>query len=114
MVGNQGHTYGLWLWVPYYRAGVFYDNSYAVRGHLTPALGIGFQAGGAPVDWEMMRRRIADWMQVADSFIGDFCLLAPYSLSESTRLPGSSSVPPGETVWCRRSGGHEATRDQDA
>ena len=39
MVGNQGHTYGLSFWVPYYGTGVFYDNVYAVRSHLTPALG---------------------------------------------------------------------------
>jgi hypothetical protein len=42
MVRNQGHTYGLSLWVPYFGTGVFYDNAYAVRSHLTPALGIGF------------------------------------------------------------------------
>ncbi len=82
MVGNQGHTYGLSLWVPYYGTGVFYDNVYAVRSHLTPSLGIGFQAGAARVDWEQMRRRIADWKQVADEFLGDYYPLTPYSLSE--------------------------------
>ncbi len=82
MVGNQGHTYGLSRWVPYSGTGVFYDNVYAVRSHLTPSLGIGFPAGAAQVDWEQMRRRIADWKQVADDFLGDYYPLTPYSLSE--------------------------------
>ena len=41
LVGNQGHTYGLSFWVPYYGTGVFCDNVYAVRSHLTPSQGIG-------------------------------------------------------------------------
>ncbi len=82
LVGNQGHTYGLSFWVPYYGTGVFYDNVYAVRSHLTPALGIGFPAGSAQVDWAVMRRRIADWKLVADDFLGDYYPLSPYSLSE--------------------------------
>ena len=83
LVGNQGHTYGLSFWVPYYGTGVFYDNVYAVRSHLTPALGIGFPAGSAEeVDWAVMRRRIADWKLVADDFLGDYYPLTPYSLSE--------------------------------
>ena len=41
LVGNQGHTYGLSFWVPYYGTGVYYDNVYAVRSHLTPCSGIG-------------------------------------------------------------------------
>jgi alpha-galactosidase len=82
MVGNQGHTYGLSFWVPYYGTGVFYDNVYAVRSHLTPAFGIGYPAGSAQVDWATMRRRIDDWKQVADDFLGDYYPLTPYSLSE--------------------------------
>ncbi|MGC8638567.1 MAG: alpha-galactosidase [Isosphaeraceae bacterium] len=82
LVGNQGHTYGLSFWVPYYGTGVYYDNVYAVRSHLTPSLGIGYPANAARVDWETMRQRFADWKQVADLFLGDYYPLTPYSLSE--------------------------------
>jgi alpha-galactosidase len=82
LVGNQGHTYGLSFWVPYYGTGVFYDNVYAVRSHLTPAFGIGYPAGADKVDWAQFRRRIEDWKQVAEDFYGDYYPLTPYTLSE--------------------------------
>ena len=83
LVGNQGHTYGLSSWVPYYGTGVYYDDVYAVRSHLTPAFGIGYPAGAAKVDWAGFRRRIEDWKQVADCFYGDYYPLTPYTLSEA-------------------------------
>jgi len=82
LTGNQGHTYGLSFWVPYYGTGVYYDDVYAVRSHLTPAFGIGYPAGAAKVDWARFRRRIEDWKKVADCFYGDYYPLTPYSLSE--------------------------------
>ena len=82
MVGNQGHTYGLSFWVPYAGTGVFYDDVYAFRSHLTPSLGIGYREGAGTVDWAAMRRRFADWKQVADLFLGDYYPLLPYTLSE--------------------------------
>jgi alpha-galactosidase len=83
LVGNQGHTYGLSFWVPYAGTGVFYDDVYAVRSHLTPALGIGCDAGRPEtVDWARFRRRIEDWKAVADCFLGDYYPLTPYSRSE--------------------------------
>ncbi|MFI5377932.1 MAG: LamG-like jellyroll fold domain-containing protein [Tepidisphaerales bacterium] len=83
MTGNQGHTYGLSSWVPYYGTGVFYDNVYAFRSHLTPALGIGFTGPADKVDWPKLRRRYDDWKTVADFFYGDYYPLTPYTLAES-------------------------------
>ena len=82
LVGNQGHTYGLSFWVPYYGTGVYYDDVYALRSHLTPSLGIGYR-GGEAVDWAKMRRRFADWKTVAAYFYGDYYPLTPYNRSEN-------------------------------
>ena len=41
--GNQGHTYGLSSWIPYYGQGVYFtdrDYVYSVRSYLSPAFGI--------------------------------------------------------------------------
>ena len=81
LVGNQGHTYGLSFWVPYYGTGIYYDDVYAFRSHLTPSLGIGYRAS-EKVDWGRMQRRFAEWKEVAGSFYGDYYPLTPYSLSE--------------------------------
>jgi alpha-galactosidase len=83
VVGNQGHTYGLSFWVPYSGTGIFYDNVYAVRSHLTPMFGIGCTDPLGKIDWAAFRRRIDDWKQVGGCFYGDYYPLTPYSLSES-------------------------------
>ncbi|MGD0093780.1 MAG: alpha-galactosidase [Planctomycetota bacterium] len=93
LVGNQGHTYGLSFWVPYYGTGIFYDDVYAVRSHLTPAFGIGYPAGAAKVDWAAFRRRIEDWKKVAGFFYGDYYPLTPYSLSESAWIAWQFNQP---------------------
>ena len=41
--GNQGHTYGLSSWIPYYGQGVYFtdrDYVYSVRSYLSPAFGM--------------------------------------------------------------------------
>jgi len=83
LTGNQGHTYGLSFWVPYSGTGIYYNDVYAVRSHLTPAFGIGYGGDAAKVDWASFRRRIEDWKTVAQCFYGDYYPLTPYSLSES-------------------------------
>ncbi|MCY3017895.1 MAG: alpha-galactosidase [Planctomycetota bacterium] len=93
LVGNQGHTYGLSFWVPYYGTGIFYNDVYAVRSHLTPAFGIGYPAGAAGVDWASFRRRIEDWKKVAGCFYGDYYPLTPYSLSEGAWIAWQFNQP---------------------
>jgi alpha-galactosidase len=114
VVGNQGHTYGLSFWVPYYGTGVYYDDVYAARSHLTPAFGIGYPAGAAKVDWASFRRRIDDWKKVADCFYGDYYPLAPYSLSEAAWIAWQFNRPEtgdGMIQAFRRARSPEASAD---
>jgi alpha-galactosidase len=82
-VGNQGHTYGLSFWVPYFGTGVFSDDLYDIRSHLTPELGIASKDMN-PVSNQMalLRRGMDDWSAVAPEFYGDYYPLTKYSLSE--------------------------------
>jgi alpha-galactosidase len=75
--GNQGHTYGLSAWVPYYGSGVCYDDLYSIRSHTCPALGIGWI--GEKTDWAAFRRRAGDYRRIADLFYGDYYPLTPYT-----------------------------------
>jgi len=79
--GNQGHTYGLSLWVPYYGTGVSCEDVYSVRSHLCPALGIGMNLGKP--QWQVLRQRIADYRKVADYFYGDYYPLTEYSRAQN-------------------------------
>ena len=76
--GNQGHTYGLSLWVPYFGTGVYADDAYSARSHLCPAMGVGTQDLDNP-NWAAFHRQISDHRTVADYFYGDYYPLTPYS-----------------------------------
>lgn len=79
--GNQGHTYGLSLWLPYFGTGEYADDVYSARSHLCPFIGLGVHLDDA--DWAALRRQVADHRSVGDFFYGDYYPLTPYSSSES-------------------------------
>jgi alpha-galactosidase len=80
--GNQGHTYGLSLWVPYYGTGEYGDDAYSARSHLCPAMGVGTHLENP--DWKALARQLSDHRAVGDYFYGDYFPLTPYSKSEKT------------------------------
>jgi alpha-galactosidase len=82
IVGNQGHTYGLSFWVPYYGTGQFANDSYGFRSHLCPAMGIGFVPDKP--DWEAWHRAKEDWQWAGPNFYGDYYPLTEYTLAEDT------------------------------
>ncbi|HQH52287.1 MAG TPA: alpha-galactosidase [Candidatus Hydrogenedentes bacterium] len=88
-IGNQGHTYGIASWIPYFGTGVYYNPQqtiYSVRSYMTPALGLICDVRNEEVDWDLYRRMIGQWRQVADSYLGDYYPLTPYSLDEKCWL----------------------------
>jgi alpha-galactosidase len=57
--GNQGHTYGLSAWLPYYGQGVYFSNRdfvYSARSYLSPAFGIAVDVRKPGADWTLIRR----------------------------------------------------------
>jgi len=87
--GNQGHTYGLSSWIPYYGQGVYYSDRqllYAVRSHYCPAFGFCADVRKPGVDWALFRRVVEQWRRVAPCFLGDFYPLTPYRLDADVWL----------------------------
>jgi alpha-galactosidase len=78
--GNQGHGYGMAMWIPYYGTGEYYNDTYSFRSHMCPAMGVGYDPAREPVDWEALRRTIACWREVAPNYYGDYYPLTKYSL----------------------------------
>ncbi len=82
-LGNQGHTYGLALWIPYFGQGVYYHDDqlvYNVRSHFCPSFGFCYDVRKDTADWNRFRKLTDDWQAVADDLLGDFYPLLPYSL----------------------------------
>ena len=94
--GNQGHTYGLSSWIPYYGQGVYFtdrDYVYSVRSYLSPAFGFAADVRKPGVDWPLIRRLSEQWRQVADCFLGDFYPLSSYQLNEELWLAWQFDLP---------------------
>ena len=83
--GNQGHTYGLSFWIPYYGQGAYYHEDqlvYAVRSHFCPAFGFCCDVRKPGVDWAQFRRLTEDWKRIAPYFLGDYYPLTSYSQAD--------------------------------
>ncbi len=94
--GNQGHTYGLSSWIPYYGQGVYFtdrDYVYSVRSYLSPAFGFAADVRKPGVDWPLIRRLTEQWRKVADCMLGDFYPLSAYQLSEELWLAWQFDLP---------------------
>lgn len=82
-LGNQGHTYGISSWLPYYGQGAYVtrqDPIYYMRSHMCPAFGMPVDVRGAGVDWDMYRTLVTQWRSAADCMLGDYYPLSPYNL----------------------------------
>ncbi len=83
--GNQGHTYGLSYWLPYFGTGVYYTNEslrYCVRSYFCPAFGFCADVRRDDINWDMFRRMADDWHSMAPAMLGDYYPLTPYNLDE--------------------------------
>ncbi|MFZ1937413.1 MAG: alpha-galactosidase [Thermoguttaceae bacterium] len=84
-LGNQCHTFGLSKWIPYYGQGVYYTSQnyvYCVRSHICPSFCVCVDVRKGGIDWDLYRRLVAQWRQVADCLLGDYYPLTPYSLTD--------------------------------
>ena len=95
-LGNQGHTYGLSSWIPYYGQGVYFsdrDYVYSVRSYFSPAFGFAADVRKPGVDWPLIKRLSEQWRQVADCLLGDFYPLTSYQLDEEQWLAWQFDLP---------------------
>ena len=84
--GNQGHTYGLSSWIPFFGQGVYLnpgDQSYYVRSHMSPSFGICWDVRKPDLDWNFYRKMVAQFRRTADLMLADYYPLTSWSLDDS-------------------------------
>ncbi len=81
--GNQGHTYGIASWMPYYGTGSGRTDAYGLRSVLCPHFTACFDMRRQDLDLGEPRRVLSQWRQYAEDFFGDYYPLTPYSLAET-------------------------------
>ncbi len=77
---NQGHTYGLAAWIPYAGTGLIDYDTYAVRSCSTAWHTLSPDFRRTDLDYDLMRKLLAEWHRVAPYLLGDYYPLTPYSL----------------------------------
>ncbi len=70
---NQGHTYGISSWIPYYGSGCYFTDPYSARSYIMPCSGYAGTNAATKRAYEECR-------QVAPFMLGDFYPLTPYSI----------------------------------
>jgi alpha-galactosidase len=78
-VGQQCHTYGLSLWLPWYGSGTGQADPYLVRSSICPAWRIGLDMRKRDNDYDALRKHVADFRTIAPNLMGDYYPLTPYS-----------------------------------
>jgi alpha-galactosidase len=96
-VGQQGHTYGLSFWLPFFgtgytpsntagwgwgTGGVSYD-PYTRRSNMCPANTACFDFR-VDVDDELIQKLYREWLQIGPDYFGDYYPLTAHSLDEDT------------------------------
>jgi alpha-galactosidase len=70
---NQGHTFGISSWIPYYGSGCYFTDPYSARSYIMPCSGYAGHDAAT-------RRAYEECRQVAPFMLGDYYSLTAYSI----------------------------------
>lgn len=85
-LSQQGQTYGIALWIPYFGTGINGRDAYTFRSQMCPALSGAWDMRLKDIDYAAIRRLIGQWREVAHYYYGDYYPLTPYSLDKNVWL----------------------------
>jgi alpha-galactosidase len=96
-IGQQGHTYGLAQWLPYFGTGEIAIDPYLFRSCMC--------AGNIPcwdmrkkdLNYDLLRKLTGEWRSVAANYLGDYYPLTPYSLDKNAWIAWQFDTPEAGT-----------------
>ena len=83
-IGNQGHTYGISLWLPYYGTSAKAADPYLLRSVMCPCFTTLFDMREKGLDYDLLRRLLAEWKRFIPNYLGDYYPLTPYSIDSAS------------------------------
>ncbi len=92
-IGMQCITYGLSLWVPYQGTGVVSDDPYVMRSDMTPFFLMSWDMNRKDIDFDRLRKLMAEWHKISKYYKGDFYPLSAYSLSNTAWMAWQYNCP---------------------
>jgi len=90
---QQAQTMGITQWMPYYGSGMGINDIYWYRSNIFPASRVGCDARDPNLDYDLLRRMIAECHLVQRHMMGDFYPLTPYSLAEDAWVAWQFDLP---------------------
>jgi len=79
-IGQQGHTYGLAYWLPYFGTGDSATDAYRLRGSMLSGFIACWDMRRKDLPYELFRKLVGQWRQYAANYFGDYYPLTQYSL----------------------------------
>ncbi|MDD4730244.1 MAG: alpha-galactosidase, partial [Dysgonamonadaceae bacterium] len=102
-VGQQGHTYGLSLWLPFHGTALGHnwggpnlDSSYDFRSAMTPAPNFTYDVrpeAKGDTDWRSVVKLYEQWRDISPAMLGDYYQLLPYSVADDSWLAWQFDLP---------------------
>ncbi len=81
-LGNQCHTYGMSFWIPFQGTGGSRTTEYEIRSVLVSSFNSCWDMRRKDLDYNLLRRMVAEWREIGPCFMGDYYPLTGYSLQE--------------------------------
>lgn len=81
-VGQQGHTYGLAFWMPFFGTGTSAMDVYTFRSAMCSSFNACFDLRRKDLPYDRVRRLLTEWKnEIAPNYFGDFYPLTSYTLA---------------------------------
>ncbi|MBN2022871.1 MAG: alpha-galactosidase [Pirellulales bacterium] len=80
-IGQQGHTYGLAYWLPFFGTGEMAVDPYVFRSCMCAGNIPCWDMRNKDLDYGLLRKLSAQWRAVAPCYFGDYYPLTPYNLA---------------------------------
>ena len=77
--GQQGHTYGLSFWLPFFGTGEKAVATYDFRSCMCPGMIPCWDMRDKSLDYDLLRKLSAQWREIAPNFFGDYYPMTDYS-----------------------------------
>jgi alpha-galactosidase len=92
-VGNQGHTFGLSFWIPFYGTGTREANLYSLRSVLCTSFTACYDMRVKEFDYKSLKREFDAWREYAKNFMSDYYPLTSYSLEGTSWIGWQYNTP---------------------
>ncbi|MBR4751352.1 MAG: NPCBM/NEW2 domain-containing protein [Thermoguttaceae bacterium] len=82
-VGQQTHTYGIALWIPFFGSGTRAFHDYEIRSLFVPYFNFCYDVRDDEADWDVVRKNLNIWRESLASYFGaDYYPLTSVSLDQ--------------------------------